>query len=142
MKKRTKLKKRGILQKKKKTLHSEPGLLKMSEALEQLVEPYAYAANSEEAYENLISLGAMAWNMTVMPPEATKEITKGMIAMLGEDPEDVQFVSEQLNALMQRKKKLFPNEDRLIVDFRIEDLGDSRHLTVISHLVPKEGDTA
>ncbi|WP_420645519.1 hypothetical protein [Candidatus Leptofilum sp.] len=114
----------------------------MSEVLEELVEPYAYEVGSEEAYENLISLGAMAWNMTVMPPEASKEAMKGIIAMLGDDPEDVQFVTEQVHNLMQRKKKLFPNEDRLILDFFIEDLGDQRHLKVISHLAPKKGDAA
>ena len=142
MKKRPKPKKRGLPQIKKKTLHNEPSLLKMSEALEKLVEPYAYEVDSEEEYKNLISLGALAWNMTVMPPESHKELVIGMITMLGEEPEDLQFVMEKMYALMQRKKKLFPNEDRLIVDFFLEEVGTQRHLKVVSHIVPKKEDAA
>lgn len=142
MKKRTKPKKRGLPQKKKKTLHNEPGLLKMSEALEQLVEPYAFATGSEEEFANLIGIGAMAWNMTVLPEEASKKVMVGMIATFGDDPADLQVVMERINALMQRKKKLFPNEDRLIIDFSVENREGKPHLTVISHLTPKEGDAA
>ena len=139
MKRRPKPKKRG---KKKQTLHNEPSLLKMSVALEKLVVPFVHEARTEQEYDALIGLGAMAWNMTVMPPETRKNAVKDAIAMFGQDPENIQFLSERLNVLMQRKEKLFPDEDRAIVSYAIEDLGNQWHLKVVSRLVPKKEDAA
>lgn len=142
MKKRTKSQKRGTVLKKMQTLHNEPGLLKMSEALEKLVASYVHEARTEQEYDALIGLGAMAWNMTMMPPETRKNAIKDAIAMFGQDPENIQFLSERLNVLMQRKEKLFPDEDRVIVSYAIEDLGNQWHLKVMSKVVPKKGDAA
>jgi hypothetical protein len=114
---------------------SEPaGLEKMSDALEELVEPYADLAKTGENYRKLLDLGMMAWNIALLPADERQAIIDEMIETgLASDTASARaHAREIVETLVRRKEKLFAANQRLIVSFELRDTRDGFHLTVAS----------
>lgn len=111
------------------------GVAKMSDRLDDLIEPYVEAADTDEAYTNLVTIGVIAWNTAVLPRDQLDE----SLAMLGAafpDKEDNDVLKSMLLELMKRKLELFPDDHRLIMDFTLTQENDGWHLQVAATLPP------
>jgi predicted RNA-binding protein with RPS1 domain len=102
-------------------LRDEPGLVKMSEVLEKLVEPYIETTSGKHQIEALLSLGSMAWNMSIIPKKSRqKELEKALKQMMkGQDHEAMEVTRFLVKDLMERKEKLFPDNQRMIMSFDV-----------------------
>ena len=128
------------------------GGIKLSAALIELCEPFEPEKLSAKEFENLIALAAVAWNIAVLPkeerlekltafvdemPEMRQELENEIVTVLHDDPKDADFAPATttlhfIGAMIQRKDELFPNDDRIIMNFNVEDKPEGPYLTVAS----------
>ena len=129
--------------------------IKLSEALIDICEPYDYDDSSLDECKKLITMAVVAWNIANQPEEKRYEQLLGFINTMPEFKEELEtdfnyFMNNAnsqeeppasivflqiLSALIQRKIELYPNDDRVVMDFKLEDTPTGRHLSV-SSLIP------
>jgi hypothetical protein len=89
-------------------------------------------ATNKEEMERLLFLAVTAWNATVVPEDLQQELFERTI---GELPEEIH---ELVFAMMERKRQLYPDDHRYVVDFQVDDLGDTFHISVASAMILPE----
>jgi hypothetical protein len=95
-------------------------------------------ADTLVAMKNLVGMGAMVWNITLMPPNKQKEQIQKLLKTMKPEPEDAELLYRMIGDMMQRKQALYPEVHRFIVSFEVEDTGDGWHLSVASTVSPKD----
>ena len=130
----------------------QSGGIKLSAALIELCEPFEPKNISTKEFSNLIGLAAMAWNIAVFPkeerlekltsfietmPNMKEELKAEIDTMLHDDSKDTDFAPATttlhfIGAMIQRKDELFPNDNRIIMNFNVKDSPEGPHLTVSS----------
>lgn len=123
-------------------VHNPPGEIKMSNALEDVIDPFVEEIETLEAMKNLVGIGAMAWNFALRPAGELKDELPKLIKQFAVDFGDSEMLTDVIHQLIERKQKLFPNVDRYIVSFEVEDVGDGWHLSVASTLSPTNEEDA
>ena len=128
------------------------GGIKLSAALIELCEPFEPENLSTKEFDNLIALAAVAWNIAVLPeeerlekltafvdemPEMRQELENEIDTVLRDDSKDTDFAPATtmlhfVGAMIQRKDELFPNDNRLILEFNVKDSPEGPHLSVSS----------
>lgn len=104
--------------------------VKMSEVLEDFVEPYRQFAETKDAYRKLLMLAITAWNVTLF---AEKDRPSRLDELLVALPEDVREDGRQIiEELMARKQRFFSQHRRMIIDFEVTGTGQDWHLSVMS----------
>ena len=114
-----------------------PGGVRMSDVLKQFVRPYNHLVDSEEAFRKLLTLGMLAWNAAMQPDGRQEQMVDEVLnEAVGEESWEAQTAAREIvDELIERKQRYFAQYRRPIIDFRLTDLGDQYHLTVISALV-------
>jgi len=108
--------------------------IKMSDVLEEFVEPYQQFAETKDAYRKLLTTAIVAWNVMLFPE---KERSSRLDELLGTLPERVRKDGRQIiEELMVRKERFFSQYRRMIIDFEVEDTGGEWHLSVMSMAGP------
>lgn len=108
--------------------------VKMSDLLEEFVEPYEKYAETDEAYKNLLMTAAIAWNVTLFPE---KERASKLEELLSTLPRITRKDGRQIiRELMTRKERYFAQHKRMILDFTVEEGGDDCRLSVLSTANP------
>jgi hypothetical protein len=105
----------------------------VSRALLQLIEPYNDLEKDPEALERMLATGMMAWNLTVIPPEAAQDMLRALLDSLPAE-EFKSVMLEMLDALIERKLELFPDDQRLISGYKIKLTGDGLDVQVSYYL--------
>ena len=128
------------------------GGIKLSAALIELCEPFEPENLSTKEFENLIALAAVAWNIAVLPkderlekltafvndmPKMRQELENEIGTVLHDDSKNSDFAPATttlhfIGAMIQRKDELFPNDNRLVINFNVKDSPEGPHLTVSS----------
>ncbi len=128
------------------------GGVKLSEALIKISEFYDYDDLPLDDYKKLIMMAIAAWNIANQPEKKRAEQALGFLkAMPGlkeelamdldevlneqKEPPAIIVMSQMLNALMRRKLELYPNDNRIITDFKLTETATDRHLSV-SSIIP------
>ena len=128
------------------------GGVKLSAALIDICEPYDYDDLSLADYKKLIMMAIAAWNIANQPEEKRAEQALGFLkAMPGlaeelamdldevikeqKEPPAIIVMAQMLNSLMLRKLELYPNDNRIIRDFKLTETATDRHLSV-SSIIP------
>ena len=92
------------------------GQVSMSDAISQLIEPFREDAPDYDSFRNLVTFACLAWNMSIMSNEEQDDMLNRIIATAPRNLEDRLDLLELITELMDRKKKMFPNVSRMIVD--------------------------
>ena len=117
-------------------VYEPPGREKMSDVLEEFIEPYSDTADTDDAYENLLTLGMLAWNAALLPVDRRQ-------AMIDETLEagfstasrsDQALAREIIETLIRRKLEHFAENQRAILSFKLSHTKDGLHLSVASTL--------
>jgi len=128
------------------------GGVKLSAALIELCEPFEPDILSTKELENLIALAAVAWNIAVLPkeerlerltafietmPNIKEELESEIDTVLHDDSKNTDFAPATtmlhfIGAMIQRKDELFPNDDRIVVNYNVKDNPEGPYLTVSS----------
>ena len=111
------------------------GGVKMSDVLEAFVEPYSGFVNDVEAFRRLLTVGVLAWNAALMPEARGQRLVDDVIRKGEFGMEDEASCRQLVRELVHRKRTCFADYCRPILNFAVEDDGDSYHLTVLSAVV-------
>ncbi|CEF48412.1 unnamed protein product [uncultured bacterium] len=108
----------------------------MSEVLEGFIEPYRDLADTDDAYERLLTLGMLAWNAALLPVDRRRtliaETLEANFAMASRS--DQALARETIETLIRRKLEHFAENQRAILSFKLSHTRDGLHLSVASTL--------
>ncbi len=109
---------------------------KMSEVLEDFIEPYRVSARTQDELRKLLSLATVAWNAALLPEGQRRAMIDEMVeAGLPRAAEtDRAQAREIIEMLVRRKEEHFTANRRAIISFELTDTGDDYHLSVASTL--------
>jgi len=125
--------------------------VKLSEALLSLCEPYKIPDMTKEQYDKIISFSAIAWNIASFPEKLRQQKFLEMVNLIPElkgiqedelislmengkqdDPSDEVVMLQILFGMIQLKFQLYPNDDRIVMDYWFESKSGSDVLQVKS----------
>jgi hypothetical protein len=111
------------------------GYEKMSEVLEEFVEPFRSPAETEtlEDFHKLIGIACAAWNLSFIAEGRRAEMIDSALTSLAR-VDDRALIRELVEIMVDRKETLFANNRRFIFNFAVEDTGNGFHLVVASSL--------
>ena len=116
-----------------------PQAEKMSDVLEAFTEPYEEPDMSLTARKTMLQMAAIAWNFALVTDLKKRQMLKENFFENGIDS-NILLVKKEMEELIEemidRKEKLFADNQRYIVNFELEDLGDEFYLSVASTLQP------
>ncbi len=113
------------------------GEVKMSEVLENFVDPYLGAVQNSQQRQKLFTLAVFAWNVAILPIAQQERIIETMLkeSLPGADFTVRQDTRQLLDSLIARKQSLFADNQRYIVDFQLQGQDQKFHLSVASTLM-------
>lgn len=113
------------------------GMEKMSEVLEAFVEPYLGFTDNRADREKLFLIAVAAWNLALMPAKKRPAVIKELIAASVDKKDRLaqQDIREILNEMVARKLDLFPDNQRFIMEFQLQETKGKFHLSVASTLM-------
>jgi methionine synthase II (cobalamin-independent) len=109
------------------------GQVKMSEVLEDFVEPYQSEIDDTlDAQTKLFSLAALAWNATFLPEKERQKMLDDAVAKLMKEASSKhkQEFRAIIEGMIERKMTYFAGYKRAIIDFELIDTGNGYYLTV------------
>jgi hypothetical protein len=103
---------------------------KLSECLVDVIEPYRSDDFDREAYSNLVTLAATAWNLSVFPKEERESaILRALQAVPLLRRRETYILVQRL---LERKEQLFPNDRRFIAPSDVVEERDEFRIVVAS----------
>jgi hypothetical protein len=145
--------------KKKRRRNDSPTVVPLSESLIKLAHSICQNPNSFsfEQMKNIISIAAIAWNLSLIPKESRAQHVQACMAgpllnslksEMAAKQNDKEFhpTLEKLNliSIMLRKKdEMYPDDKRVIVNYKVTSLGNGEYnVTVASADTADEPDGA
>jgi hypothetical protein len=107
----------------------------MSEVLQDLAEPVLEALG-EEQFKAAISLAALSWNLSFLPRKERRAQTNSVIDELSKSyPLMCLEVEDCIRVLLERKKALFADDKRIVLNYEFVEKEGRPRLLVASALV-------
>jgi hypothetical protein len=122
-----------------KLVMNPKGLEKMSDVVEAFLEPYMHDVHTRQDYEKLLMLATMAWNTSFLPEDKHQSALYRFVEE-SHPSHDLSFqkdIKDLLEAMIARKKEFFADNVRKIINFQLEDMHGSWHLSIASTLPPQ-----
>jgi len=124
----------------KSAIATPQGEEKTSAVILQLAEPLLKQhGKTEKRVETIISLAVAAWNKSMFPPDKQPAIENDLIDWFVPKDGSAEAVGNAvdfMDAIADRRRKLFPNLRKIIVDYELIVLGDRLTLNVTSAPIP------
>ena len=132
MSKKKKRKKNKTRPSKQEPNQTQPGGIKISEAILRMNEPLRNRYQEPHRIETIIYLSVMAWNLSLFKGEERTELQEKIVEKLPPEfgGEDVAMLFDNIEMLIERKEKEFPDIREYIIDHQVSFSGDSFSLTV------------
>ncbi len=121
-----------------------PDVAKMSDVLDDFIAPYKADKMTLSQHQNLLGLGMLSWNLAILEqqdsaPKTDNTRQKVLDQLLNEqlktnDPQFRADTESLIEAMIDRKKVFFADNQRRILSYQLEDLGTDFHLSVASTL--------
>ncbi len=93
---------------------------KISAALKTLIEPLVDPGMTVEQYSTIIGIGANAWNHSLLDEPPLE-----FIDSLKQLPEEERaYCLAAISLLVERKRRLFPHDDRMVVSWDVTMMPD------------------
>ena len=112
------------------TEFNPPGQEKMSEILQEFVEPYLQYTENVPQVEKLMVVASVAWNAALMEGDNRASLLQGMRESIPPDARDDTLAI--IDGMIKRKLKHFAAYRRFVVSVQVTDTGDGFHLAVAS----------
>jgi len=123
---------------KPQTLKRLPPKIKISEAILKLSEPLRQKYTDSHRTQVIISMSVMAWNISLFPKVEQVNAQGMLLDALPEtfSAEDVSVFLENIDMMIDRKNRDYPNIREHILNYQLSSSGDTVTLTVSSTPVP------
>ena len=106
---------------------------KMSEVLLDFAEPLLDTLDDDEQFEGVISLAALCWNCSFLPPKKQRAQLNTIVNELGKSDRLMRFeIEDCTRMLLERKKALFADDKRMVVDYKVVEEEEGQRLLVMS----------
>ena len=124
----------------KSEIPTPEGEAKMSAVILQLADPLIKKyGNTAKRAESIIMLTIAGWNKSMFPPNKRSIVEKDLIdCFVPKDgsAEAIGVVVEVMDLVAERREKLFPDLQKVIVDYEVEIAGGRLTLNVSSARIP------
>jgi hypothetical protein len=108
----------------------DPPPIKMSQALLELVEPFMDEIEDLDEFTNLVGLATLGWSLSLLDDRTAKQAIRDLREIYSPDSDFLQWI---VVGLADRKRLLFPDDDRAIQNWETSIGPDGRyHLQVAS----------
>jgi len=105
---------------------------KLSQVILDFARPLLDATEDEE-FENVIRIATLCWNYSLLLQERQREELQAQLSRDKEERLLKSFENDNcVKMLLKRKRKLFPDDSRLVVDYKVVEETDHHHLYVMS----------
>jgi hypothetical protein len=123
-----------------KLVMNQGEIVKMSEVLEDFVEPYTDDTLNKHGLEMLFSMGILAWNIALVPKEKRSEMVNEafLSIMPNSDPDDIAFGKDLVEQLIDRKEKLFADNQRMIMNFELQYVSRGEYHISVASTMPSD----
>lgn len=115
------------------------GLPKLSEVLTNFAAPLLDAVSDEadaQGYRSALLLASIIWNDAI-EESATGEHSEAFVKLRAEMPERIGLSEQEFTALdstlRARKKRLYPADDRMVVNVDVQDEGDRLNVVAMGY---------
>lgn len=115
-----------------KVVPTPRGTEKMSEVLDEFVDPYMDPNGSLEEMRKLYTMGVAAWNAALFSGAKREELLEDLARTL--PPEARRDFRMVIEPMIQRKLRYFAANQRCIFDFNLEDRPSGPYLQVMATL--------
>ena len=110
------------------------GLESMSDVLKSFIEPWIVMAQTDNAFEKLLTLAVAAWNAALLPEDKRKPLfddlaSAGRIALA----DRASFYSI-IQEMIDRKQAYFGRNTRSIISFAVQNTNKGYSISVVSTL--------
>jgi len=108
----------------------------------EVMRPYHDMMDTLTAFHNLVILGTIAWNASLLSgPDRTRFVEQTLSTLPIPKKIRDKEIRQMVNTMIRRKETLFPQQRYWIVDFEIYETQDEYRLSVIA--IPlKDQDTS
>jgi hypothetical protein len=120
-----------------KTLINPEGELSISDAISEIIAPYRDVAQDYESFHKLVAVACAAWNATILPVEKRESMLADMRQAMP-DQQACEDFTAIVKELMKRKNKLYPNVNRVIVQFKVTNRKNDFHIAIASTMKKDE----
>lgn len=110
---------------------------KLSVALGELIRPYLEDGIRVDEYRSLVTIGALAWNIAVLPDTISDEWLQSLLREAGVS--DTLSFRGLLEELKERRLRLFPNDRRFIVRTEVHEQSDGTFYLAVAAAAIDEG---
>ena len=116
-------------------IQNDDRLKKMSDVIHRFAEPLRDENGDIPA--NMLRFAILIWNASLLPEDEQEEAFRGIIkALPGKERGLREGALLAIGTLLERKKKYFSDNKRVIIDYEITETKDMLNLNVVS-TVPK-----
>lgn len=119
-----------------------PNTEKMSEIIIDYARPLLDVAKNGEEQKKAITIAVIIWNLSLFPEEKQSEHITEIKKIIRTSSVKGADLSENNNAVfnyfMERKKVLFPEVNRVVVDYEFVETPKGFHLNIVSNIL-KDG---
>jgi hypothetical protein len=122
-----------------KVLINPPEHEKMSEVILDFAQPLLDMSDNDEATQKAIDFAIVAWNFAIIKERSGEQALEEMMrktAKPGTDEAMIERYKPHFDMLFQRKRELFPDNQRMILDYEFTESRDKFHLNVLSYSAP------
>lgn len=120
-----------------KTLVNPEGEISISDAISKIIAPYRDTAQDYKSFRKLVMVACTAWNAAIMPVGQRESMLADMRKLMPDQQSREDF-TEIVKELMKRKNRLYPNVNRMIVQFKVTKRRNDFHIAIASTM-EKEG---
>jgi len=111
----------------------------MSEVITDFAQPLIERVQSDEQYRKAIGIAVLIWNIALESEDRQEkllsEVIRDLAAETGNDPEVSDYFETLGRTLLLRKRSLYSDNRRAILDYQITEDGDDLHLQVASTII-------
>ena len=114
---------------------------KMSEVLLDFAEPLLNTIDNDELFEDVISFAIICWNASFLPEKEQKKIISSLVDEMAKSDVLLRLsIGSDVRMLLERKRRFFADEKRMVVNYEIIEENGSRRLLAMSAFTNDKAD--
>ena len=111
---------------------------KMSAIILRFIDPFMSHVTNKASFEKLIVVATLVWNLSLLPSEKQQEELIALRSQLSAEGGWRPEMDIVVAMMLKRKRQLFDDIKRFVIDYKITERGDQYHLSVVSTPMDKE----